>query len=212
MGSCDLRSGCAARHGHPVERSALRRHRFGAAALHHAPQGRLAERVGDGVVGLGSLDAVTIPVNGGAWNAKAALGAIGINWRAAEGFRANFGRSPLAVDMTLGARFRSALQTSPARSIFAMDGASMAASRVAARRPMRRPLQTSAANSISAARATRSMARCPTSRCASSTRRRKRKANAGEEVKFEQRNAAQQRRKFHRRLCSSEVRHTDRAG
>lgn len=77
---------------------------FGAAALHYAPQGRLAERVGDGVVGRGSLDAVTIPVNGGAWNAKAALGAIGINWRAAEGFRANFDAAPLAVDMTLDQR------------------------------------------------------------------------------------------------------------
>ncbi len=77
---------------------------FGAAALHYAPQGRLAERIDDGVVGRGSLEAVTIPVNGGAWNAKAALGAIGINWRAAEGFRANFDAAPLAVDMTLDQR------------------------------------------------------------------------------------------------------------
>ena len=77
---------------------------FGAAALRYAPQGRLAERVDDGVVGRGSLDAVTIPVKGGAWNAKAALGAIGINWRAASGFRANFDAAPLAIDMTLDQR------------------------------------------------------------------------------------------------------------
>ena len=77
---------------------------FGAAALRYSPQGRLAERVGDGVVGRGNLDAVTIPVNGGAWNAKAALGAIGINWRAAGGFRANFDAAPLAIDMTLDQR------------------------------------------------------------------------------------------------------------
>lgn len=77
---------------------------FGAAALRYTPQGRLAERVDDGVVGRGNLAAVTIPVKGGAWNAKAALGAIGINWRAASGFRANFDAAPLAVDMTLDER------------------------------------------------------------------------------------------------------------
>ncbi|MDP3494815.1 MAG: hypothetical protein Q8R82_17020, partial [Hyphomonadaceae bacterium] len=77
---------------------------FGAAALRYSPQGRLAERVNDGVVGRGSLDAVTIPVKGGAWGAKAVLGAIGINWRAAGGFRANFDAAPLAIDMTLDQR------------------------------------------------------------------------------------------------------------
>jgi translocation and assembly module TamB len=77
---------------------------FGAAALRYSPQGRLAERVGEGVVGRGSLDAVNIPVKGGAWNAKAALGAVGINWRAEGGFRANFNAAPIAVDMTLDQR------------------------------------------------------------------------------------------------------------
>ncbi|MEQ1609820.1 MAG: YdbH domain-containing protein, partial [Hyphomonadaceae bacterium] len=77
---------------------------FGAAALRYSPQGRLAERVGDGVVGRGSLDAVSIPVKGGAWNAKAALGPVGINWRAQGGLRVNFDAAPIAVDMTLDQR------------------------------------------------------------------------------------------------------------
>jgi hypothetical protein len=40
---------------------------------------------------------VTIPVNGGV-NAKAALGAIGINWRVAGGFRANLTQRLLSID------------------------------------------------------------------------------------------------------------------
>jgi len=77
---------------------------FGAAALQYMPVGRLAEQVDDGLVGRGSLAAVNIPVNGGAWTAKAALGQVGINWRAAEGFRANFDMAPTKVDMTLDQR------------------------------------------------------------------------------------------------------------
>jgi len=78
--------------------------KFGAAALRYTPQGRLAERVDDGIIGRGGLQAVSIPVNGGAWSAKAGLGAVGINWRAANGFRANFDMAPSTVDMTLEQR------------------------------------------------------------------------------------------------------------
>lgn len=77
---------------------------FGGAALRYTPQGRLAERVDDGIIGRGGLQAINVPVNGGAWNAKVALGAVGINWRAANGFRANFDMAPSAVDMTLEQR------------------------------------------------------------------------------------------------------------
>lgn len=75
--------------------------KFGGAALRYTPQGRLAERVGDGIVGRGGLPAISVPVKGGAWSAKANLGAVGINWRAANGFRANFDMAPSTVDMTL---------------------------------------------------------------------------------------------------------------
>lgn len=78
--------------------------KFGGAALRYAPQGRLAERVDDGIVGRGSLQAISIPVNGGAWNAQASLGAVGINWRAANGFRANFDMAPSSVDMAIEGR------------------------------------------------------------------------------------------------------------
>lgn len=77
---------------------------IGKAAFHYTPAGRLAERVGEGVIGRGGLDAVNIPVNGGAWSAKAGLGRIGVNWRAANGFRANFDMEPVSVDMTLDQR------------------------------------------------------------------------------------------------------------
>lgn len=78
---------------------------IGKAALHYTPAGRLAERVGEGVVGRGGLDAVTVPVNGGGdWTAKAGLGRIGVNWRAASGFRANFDMEPVSIDMTLDER------------------------------------------------------------------------------------------------------------
>ncbi len=75
--------------------------KFGGAALRYTPQGRLAERVDDGIIGRGGLQAISIPVNGGAWNAKANLGAVGINWRAANGFRANFDMAPTTVDMAI---------------------------------------------------------------------------------------------------------------
>lgn len=77
---------------------------FGAAALKYSPVGRLAEQAEDGLVGRGSLAAVKIPVDGGAWNANTALGEVGINWRAANGFRANFDMAPSTVDMTLDER------------------------------------------------------------------------------------------------------------
>lgn len=78
--------------------------KFGGAALRYTPQGRLAERVDDGIVGRGGLQAVSIPVNSGAWSAKAGLGAVGINWRASNGFRANFDMAPSTVDLTLEQR------------------------------------------------------------------------------------------------------------
>ncbi len=77
---------------------------LGKTAFHYTPAGRLAERVGEGVIGRGGLDAVIVPVNGGAWTAKAGLGRIGVNWRAANGFRANFDMEPVSVDMTLDQR------------------------------------------------------------------------------------------------------------
>ncbi len=77
---------------------------FGAAALRYTPLGRLAENQGEGLVGRGTLASVSIPVNGGGWTAKTVLGATGINWRAADGFRANFNMAPSTVDMTLDQR------------------------------------------------------------------------------------------------------------
>lgn len=77
---------------------------FGAAALRYTPLGRLAEFQGEGLVGRGTLASVSVPVNGGGWTAKTLLGATGINWRAADGFRANFDMAPSAVDMTLDQR------------------------------------------------------------------------------------------------------------
>jgi hypothetical protein len=77
---------------------------FGASALRYAPIGRLAELQGEGLVGRGTLASVTVPVNGGEWTAKTVLGATGINWRAAGGFRANFNMAPSTVDMTLDQR------------------------------------------------------------------------------------------------------------
>lgn len=79
--------------------------RFGAAALRYTPLGRLAELQGEGLVGRGVLADVAIPVDGGgAWTAKAVLGAAGINWRAAGGFRATFNMAPSTVDVALDQR------------------------------------------------------------------------------------------------------------
>ena len=77
---------------------------FGAAALRYTPSGRLAERSGDGLVGRGALGGVVVPVRGGAWSARASLGATGVNWRAAGGFRANFDMAPSSVDLALDQR------------------------------------------------------------------------------------------------------------
>ncbi|MFT3724127.1 MAG: YdbH domain-containing protein [Hyphomonadaceae bacterium] len=77
---------------------------FGAAALRYTPLGRLAENQGEGLVGRGTLASVSVPVNGGGWTAKTVLGATGINWRASDGFRANFNMAPSTVDMSLDQR------------------------------------------------------------------------------------------------------------
>lgn len=74
---------------------------FGAAALRYMPEGRLAERSGDGMVGRGRLEAISIPVSGDAFSADVSLGATAIGWRTAGGFRANFDAAPAAVDLRL---------------------------------------------------------------------------------------------------------------
>ncbi len=77
---------------------------FGKGALHYTAQGRLAERQGDGLIGKGTLAAISLPVTGENFSAKTVLGETGINWRAASGFRANFNSAPSTVEMTLDKR------------------------------------------------------------------------------------------------------------
>ena len=77
---------------------------LGAGALHYAPAGRLAELNGGVVVGQGALAKINLPVRGGGYEAKAALGPTAINWRAEGGLRAGFDAAPMAIDLKLGER------------------------------------------------------------------------------------------------------------
>lgn len=77
---------------------------FGAGALRYTAIGHIAERSGGGFVGKGQLAAVNLPVRGEGYAAVVQLGAIGVNWRAQQAFRANFNMAPAKVDLTLDQR------------------------------------------------------------------------------------------------------------
>jgi len=78
--------------------------KFGAAALRYTPIGRLAQSVGDDLVGQGKLAAVRMPVTGDGYAADVVLGGTAIGWRTTGGFRANFDTEPSSVGLKLDER------------------------------------------------------------------------------------------------------------
>jgi len=79
---------------------------FGAAVLRYTPVGPLAQRSGDGLVGRGRLEALSLPVEGDGFGVQLDLGAADIGWRTQGGFRANFDMAPTTADLRLDARDR----------------------------------------------------------------------------------------------------------
>ena len=74
---------------------------FGASAIRYVPQGVLAQSSRNGLIGRGAFGKVAIPVKGEGFAAATTLGSVGLNWRAANGFRANFNLEPSKVDLKL---------------------------------------------------------------------------------------------------------------
>ena len=74
---------------------------LGAAAIRYTPQGVLAQNSRDGLIGRGAFGKVSVPVKAEGFAATTVIGAIGVNWRAASGFRANFDMEPSEVDLKL---------------------------------------------------------------------------------------------------------------
>lgn len=70
----------------------------GAGALHYAPNGHLAERRGEGIGGSGRILELTMPVSGSDFTASGKLGAIAINWTAAETTNVNFDFAPSSFE------------------------------------------------------------------------------------------------------------------
>lgn len=75
--------------------------RFGSASVRYAPTGDLAATAGNGLAGRGQVGAFAVQISGGGFTGMARLGAVNIDWRAADTVKATFAMQPNVVDLKL---------------------------------------------------------------------------------------------------------------
>ncbi len=75
--------------------------RFGAASVRYTPAGDLASTAGKGLAGHGQISAFVLPIFGGGFSGTAHLGAVDIDWRAADTLKAVFVMRPNMLDLKL---------------------------------------------------------------------------------------------------------------
>jgi len=75
--------------------------RFGAASVRYIPTGDLAATAGNGLAGRGRVGAFVVPISGGGFSGTARLGAVDIDWRAADAVKAAFAMQPNTVELKL---------------------------------------------------------------------------------------------------------------
>lgn len=76
--------------------------RFGATSVRYVPDGNLAATSGKGLAGRGQFRAFALPIAGDGFAGTANFGAVGIDWRAADGLSADFAMQPNTVELKLG--------------------------------------------------------------------------------------------------------------